>query len=77
MAYTEARLGQKDNARNEIVQSLQSPDNDKQILLCAILTYEALGDREQAMKLAGQAPPEMKVAIEHHPGLADLRKNLR
>src|SRR5206468_1532682 len=35
MAYAEARLGQKDNAKNEIVQALQSPDKDKQIVLTA------------------------------------------
>ncbi|MGB8130811.1 MAG: hypothetical protein WCG81_13540 [Candidatus Angelobacter sp.] len=56
---------------------MQSPDKDKQILLCAILTYEALGDLEQALKMVGQISPAMKVNIEHHPDLADLRRDLR
>jgi hypothetical protein len=77
MAYVQARLHQKDNAGSGIAQAMQSPDKDKQILLCAILTYEALGDREQALKVIGQLPPEMKITIDHHPGLADLRKDLR
>jgi eukaryotic-like serine/threonine-protein kinase len=77
MAYTQARLAQKDNARNQIAQALQSPDKDKQILQYAILTYEALGDREQALKLVNQIPPDMKITIEHHPDLADLRKDSR
>jgi Flp pilus assembly protein TadD len=77
MAYSQARLGQKANARREIAQALQSPDKDKQILLCAILTYEAMGDREQALKLVGQMPAAMKITIEHHPDLAGLRKDLR
>jgi eukaryotic-like serine/threonine-protein kinase len=77
MAYTEARLGQKANARSGIVQALQSPDKDKQLLMCAIWTYEALGDREQTLKLVSQITPEMKIAIEHHPDLADLRRDSR
>ncbi len=77
MAYIQARLGQKDNARSGIAQALQSPDKDKLILLCAILTYEAMGDREQALKVVGQISPPMKITIEHHPDLADLRKDLR
>ena len=77
MAYIQARLGQKDNARSGIAQALQSPDKDKLILLYAILTYEAMGDREQALKMVGQIPPAMKITIEHHPDLADLRKDLR
>ena len=77
MAYTEARLGQKTNARSDIVQALQSPDKDKQVLLCAIWTYEALGDREQTLKLLSQTTSEMKIDIEHHPDLAGLRKDSR
>jgi serine/threonine-protein kinase len=77
MAYAQARLAQKDYARSQIVQALQSPDKDKQILLSAILTYEALGDREQALKLVNQIPPDMKSAIQHHPDLADLRRDSR
>ena len=77
MAYIQGRLAQRDNARNGIVQALQSPDKDKLILLCAILTYEAMGDREQALKMLGQISPAMKITIEHHPDLADLRKDLR
>ena len=77
MAYIQARLGQKDNARSGIAQALQSPDKDKLILLCGIQTYEALGDREQALKMVGQISPAMKITIEHHPDLADLRRDLR
>jgi serine/threonine protein kinase/tetratricopeptide (TPR) repeat protein len=77
MAYVQARLGQNGNARSGIAQAMQSPDKDKQILLCAILTYEALGDREQALKLVNQIPPGMKITIQHHPDLADLRRDLR
>jgi eukaryotic-like serine/threonine-protein kinase len=77
MAYIEARLGQKANARNEIVQALQSPDKDKQLLMCAIWTYEALGDRKHALELVNQIPPNMKITIQHHPDLADLREDSR
>lgn len=77
MAYIQARLGQKDNARSGIAQAMKSPDKDKQILLCAILTYEAMGDREQALKMIGQISPAMKITIEHHSDLADFSRDPR
>jgi serine/threonine protein kinase/tetratricopeptide (TPR) repeat protein len=77
MAYSEARLGRKPDAEQEIGQALQSPDEDQEIILCAILTYEALKDREQSLKLATRLKPQMKINIEDHPDLADLCKDLR
>ena len=77
MAYIQARLGQKDNAKSGILQAMQSPDENQQLLLYAILTYEALGDRGQALKLVGHLNPQMKITLEHHPDLADLCKDLR
>lgn len=76
-AYTEARLGRKDDAMGEIGQALQSSGNDKEIMRRAVLTYEALGKRDLALKVAAQATPEARKAIEVHPDLADLRKDLR
>jgi Flp pilus assembly protein TadD len=76
-AYTEARLGKKDDAMDEIGQALQFSSNDKEVTRRAVLTYEALGERDLALKVAAQAPPEIRKAIKVHPDLADLRRDLR
>lgn len=76
-AYAQARLGQKSDAEQEIGQALQVPTNDNQLIRNAILTYEALGNREMAFKVASRATPEARIALEHHPDLADFRQDSR
>jgi tetratricopeptide (TPR) repeat protein len=76
-AYAQARLGQKGDAEQEIGQALQAPTNDNQLIRNAILTYEALGNREMAFKVASRATPEARIALEHHPDLADFRQDSR
>lgn len=76
-AYAQARLGQKDDAEQEIAQALQGPTNDNQLIRNAILTYETLGKREMAFKVASRATSEARIALEHHPDLADFRQDSR
>lgn len=76
-AYAQARLGQKSDAEQEIGQALQAPTNDNQLIRNAILTYEALGNRDMAFKVASRATPEARIALEHHPDLADFRQDSR
>jgi len=77
MAYTLARLGMKAEAQQEIAQALQSSTNDNEVIRTAVLTYEALGMRDLALKAAAQATPEVRIALEHHPDLADLSHDPR
>ena len=76
-AYIEARLGRKDSAMDEIGQALQSSGSDKEVMRRAVLTYEALGQRDLTLQVVKLAPPEVRKAIEVHPDLADLRNDLR
>lgn len=76
-AYAMARLGQRHDAEEEIAQALQSSANDNQLVRNAVLTYEALGMRELALKFVAQATPEARIALEHHPDLADLSHDPR
>ncbi|HEY2914213.1 MAG TPA: protein kinase [Candidatus Angelobacter sp.] len=77
MAYALARLGRRRDAKEEIAQALQSPANDNQLIRNGVLTYEALGMRQSALKCAAQATPEARISIKHHPDLADFSQDLR
>ena len=77
VAYLEARLGLKDQARSEIAAALNSASRDDQVVLCAVETYEALGDRERSLAVAAMASPQTRAEMERHPDLADLSRDSR
>jgi serine/threonine protein kinase len=77
MAYAQARLGQAADASQNLGEALPSSNNAQLLLFQAILTSEVLGDRKQSLKLYGRLNPDMKKNAEHHPDLAELRKDLR
>ena len=77
MAYALARLGRRRDAREEIAQALQSPTKDNQLIRNGVLTYEALGMRQLALKCAAQTTPEARISIKHHPDLADFSQDPR
>jgi len=77
MAYALARLGRRREAKEEIAQALQSPANDNQLIRNGVLTYEALGMRQSALKCAAQTTPEVRISIKHHPDLADFSRDSR
>ncbi len=72
MAYSLARMGRTADAESEIGQALTFAKNDQQIVLCAVLTYEALRKRTLALRVAAMATPDVKKEIEHLPDLADF-----
>ena len=72
MAYSLARMGKTADAESEIGQALSFAKNDQQIVLRAVLTYEALGKRTLALHVAAMATPDVKKEIEHLPDLADF-----
>ncbi|HEY6351276.1 MAG TPA: protein kinase [Candidatus Angelobacter sp.] len=77
LAYFHARLASKDQARSEIAAALNSPARDDQVVLCAVQTYEALGDRDLALAAAALAKPQTLTHLDHHPDLADLQHDSR
>jgi len=75
-AYFQARLG-KSRAQSEIVQALGNAKNDE-VMLCAVHTYEALGDRAEAIRWAGKVSRQtLKNVILRHADLAGLRQDSR
>jgi len=72
VAYCSARLGDTQRAQTEIGQALKLSPGNKSVIRNAVLTYEALGQREQAIMALHGATPELLKELEHHPDLADL-----
>ncbi len=77
MAYCLARMGKTADAESEMGQALSFAQNDQQIVLRAVLTYEALGNRALALRVAAMATPDVKKEIEHLPDLADFIRDSR
>ncbi|HEV3316071.1 MAG TPA: protein kinase [Candidatus Angelobacter sp.] len=77
LAYLQARLGFKDQASLQIAAALNSPAKDDQVIRCAVETYEAMGDREQALAAAAMATVQTRMQMDHHPDLADLQRDSR
>jgi serine/threonine protein kinase len=74
-AYLEARLGDDSAAESDIAQVLQvSRDDDT--LQTAVVTYEALGRRDQSLSLLAKSPSILP-QIKSVPDLADLRRDPR
>jgi tetratricopeptide (TPR) repeat protein len=77
VAYTAARLGQRKTAENEIGQALQSSPGNNKVVINAVLTYEALGQRNKAIGVLRATTPEVLRELDRHPDLADFRQDPR
>jgi serine/threonine protein kinase/Flp pilus assembly protein TadD len=77
VAYLAARLGDAKRGQDEISQALELLPGDTKVIRNAVLTYEALGEREQAIKVLGLATPEVLEELNRQPDLADFRQDIR
>jgi eukaryotic-like serine/threonine-protein kinase len=77
VAYFAARLGDAKRGQDEISQALELLPGDTQVILNAVLTYETLGERDQAIKVLGLATPEVLEKLNRQPDLADFREDVR
>ncbi|HEU4413958.1 MAG TPA: serine/threonine-protein kinase [Candidatus Angelobacter sp.] len=77
LAYLESRLGKKSAAEQEAAAALKLAPGDNQVILCAVQTYEVLGDRDRALAAAGLATPQILKELDNHPDLADFRQDSR
>jgi tetratricopeptide (TPR) repeat protein len=77
VAYVAARLGDARRGRDEIDQALELSPGDTKVIRNAVLTYEALGERGQAMKVLVLATPEVLEELNRQPDLADFRQDIR
>jgi eukaryotic-like serine/threonine-protein kinase len=76
-AILAARLGQRSWALDETAQALHAAPADAVVLRLAVLTYEALGDRQQALDCLRNATPELLRELDGEPDLADFRRDPR
>jgi tetratricopeptide (TPR) repeat protein len=77
VAYCAARLGDAKRAEAEIVQALKSSRGDNKVIENAVLTYEALQERDRAVAVLRGATPELLHQLDRHPDLADFRQDPR
>jgi serine/threonine-protein kinase len=77
VAYFSARLGDRHRAEDEIAQALQSSPGNARVILRAVLTYDLLGRRQEAMSILSSAPAELLREIDRDPDLADFTRDLR
>jgi hypothetical protein len=61
----------------EISQALEMLPGDAEVIVNAVLTYETLRERDQAIKVLGLATPEVLEKLNRQPDLADFRQDIR
>ena len=77
LAYLCAGIGERARAESETAQALQLSPNDASTQWMAVLTYEALGRRNDALAIVGASSGEMLADLNRWPDLADLQKDSR
>jgi tetratricopeptide (TPR) repeat protein/TolB-like protein len=77
LAYLCARLGNKARAESEVAQALQLSPTDENTRWAAAVTYEALGQREDTLKLLSASPASVLVHLSRWPDVADLHSDTR
>jgi tetratricopeptide (TPR) repeat protein len=77
VGYFAAMLGDDKRAEQEMGQALQLSPGDNEVIRCAVLTYEALGERDRAIVALRSSTPELMHELNRQPDLADLRQDSR
>jgi serine/threonine protein kinase/tetratricopeptide (TPR) repeat protein len=75
VAYFAARLGQHDVARRELDQARRFSPYDGKVIRRAVLTYEALGQRHDALTILRDAPRAVLQELSRQPDLGDLQRD--
>ena len=76
-AYFEARLGDTERAAQDISEALIFAPGDSKVMRRAVLTYEALGRRDDALAVLRQPHPELLRELGRHPDLAAFSSDSR
>jgi serine/threonine protein kinase/Flp pilus assembly protein TadD len=77
LAFLAARLGDHPRAEQQIAEALQSAPDSKVTRETAVWTYEALGQREEALAVLRVSPDDVLLHAARWPDLADLRHDPR
>jgi tetratricopeptide (TPR) repeat protein len=76
-AYFSARLGDKTRAGQEIKEAINLAPGDTDVLVKAIVTYEALGERDLGMEYLKDLNSEGLQELSQSPDLADFCQDPR
>ncbi len=77
VAYFAARIGDRERAQDEIKQALRLSPGNNTVLHRAILTYETLGLRADALATLKGATPDLIHSLQNDPDLADFCRDSR
>ena len=77
LAYLCARLGDARRAESEAAQALQLSAGAINVRWMAVQTYEALGQREPALRIIQGVPASILDRLNRHPDMAALRADAR
>ncbi len=75
VGYFQARLGRRQLAESEIAQARTFSNNDPGVLWMAVLTYEALRERQSTLDALAMAGPQLLGDLSRWPDLAELQKD--
>jgi tetratricopeptide (TPR) repeat protein/TolB-like protein len=77
LGYFAAALGDRGRAETETKQALNSEPDDAETRWTAILTYEALGERDASLAVLNRSTPLQLMDVTRWPDLADLAQDPR
>jgi tetratricopeptide (TPR) repeat protein len=71
------QTGERKRAVFELEQALRSSPEDKNARKYGVLTYEAMGQRDQALEILQRVPRQLLDELELAPGTEQLRRDPR
>jgi tetratricopeptide (TPR) repeat protein/TolB-like protein len=77
LAYMCALLHERSRAENEAALAQQNSAGSVEVDRYLVMTYEALGERDQALAVAQRAPEEALRRLSRSPDMANLREDSR
>jgi tetratricopeptide (TPR) repeat protein len=76
-AYFTARLNDLARAADDIAEAMKFSPGDTKVMRRAVLTYEAMGRRDDALQILARLGPGILGELARHPDLADLSGDVR
>ena len=76
-AYFTARLGDQTRAADDIAEAMKFSPGDTKVMRRAVLTYEALGRRDDALQILKHFGPGILGELARHPDLVELSGDTR
>ena len=75
--YFTARLGDTQRAAEDIAEAMKFSPGDSKVMRRAVLTYEALGHRDDTFRVLRDSNPELLRELARHPDLVSLGEDVR